>query len=85
MMQIQVVQKYQEMSSRVESLLSEFYQSISFESSQIINEQKIRKLLETDNRLKPYEYYILETFKSKEHILDEDKEQLLANFGGDSS
>lgn len=70
------------MSSRVESLLSEFYQSISFESSQIIeNEQNIRKLLETDNRLKPYEYYILETFKSKEHILDEDKEQLLANFG----
>lgn len=72
--------KYQEMDSRVSNLLSNFFEGISFENSEIIeNEKEIRKLMRNED-MKDYLFYLEEIFESKKHILSEPEEQILASF-----
>lgn len=58
MMQIQVVQNTKRWVLELKVFYLNFIKVFLWKFLGIENEQKIRKLLETDNRLKPYEYYI---------------------------
>lgn len=71
---------YQAMASKAETLISEYQSSISFLEPEILNldKQEILCEMETNNNLKIYKHYIEDLFRTKNHILSLEKEEILA-------
>ena len=70
-------------SQQVNLLLSDWSQVASFVSPEIIGlgEEKVYAFLAKDESLKPHLFNYQKLFRGQTHILDADKEKLLANFG----
>ena len=75
--------KYQSMSARMGALIAKFSSSFSFYNSELLlaDETKLRNYLEEDEALSLYTHEFDRLFKSREHILSEKEEKLLAGAG----
>lgn len=67
--------------------LSKLNQATSFFSPEVISvgEKTILEFCSRDERLKPYTFPMQKLFKQQEHVLSDDNERLLSNFGPLSS
>lgn len=76
------VSKYQEMTQTISIVDSEISQKLSFITPEILGEdyEKIKSLLEEKEELKVYEHYFEDLFRSKDHVLSEDQEKIIASF-----
>ncbi|QWB95847.1 oligoendopeptidase F [Mycoplasmatota bacterium] len=65
-------------------MFSEISQKTSFVSPEFISigKEKIMSFLEKDASLKPYKFGFEKLFLQQSHVLSDDKEKLLSNFGG---
>ena len=72
--------KYQALSDRAMSLVVELSSRTSFIEPEIlaIPEEKLRTFLGQNKELKLYEHYLENLFRMKAHILDAEKERMLA-------
>ncbi|MFW5913876.1 MAG: oligoendopeptidase F [Bacillota bacterium] len=74
-----------ENSARVQTMsgvVSEYQQATAFESPEILNlgEEKVNAFLEKDEALKDFKFPLKKLFHQSQHILDAERESLLANF-----
>lgn len=76
------VSKYQEMTQTISIVDSEISQKLSFITPEILGEdyEKIKSLLEEKEELKVYDHYFEDLFRSKDHVLSEDQEKIIASF-----
>lgn len=75
------VDKYQEMYSKAQNLYSKYDEKSAYIISEYMNnENRIKEFLE-DKDLQKYKHAFSEIFSTKEHILSEKEEALLANLG----
>jgi oligoendopeptidase F len=76
------VSKYQEMTQTISIVDSEISQKLSFITPEILGEdyEKIKSLLEEKEKLKVYDHYFEDLFRSKDHVLSEDQEKIIASF-----
>ena len=76
------VTKYQEMTQTISIVDSEISQKLSFITPEILAEDydKVKALLEEKEDLKPYEHYFEDMFRSKDYVLSEDEEKIIASF-----
>lgn len=71
---------YQQLFGRAQSLMVQISDALSFVEPELlaIPEEKINTFLQEEPKLKLYERYIAEKFRTKEHILSEEMEAVLA-------
>ncbi len=74
---------YQALADRAMSLLVEVSSSISFIEPEILalSREQLNEYMEQNKELKLYEHYLENLFRMKAHILDTDKEKMLAEMG----
>ncbi|MDD4568930.1 MAG: oligoendopeptidase F [Tepidanaerobacteraceae bacterium] len=75
--------KYQALADRAMGLLVEVSSSISFIEPEILSlsKEKLKTFTEQNKELKLYEHYLTNLLRMKEHILDADREKMLAEMG----
>lgn len=75
--------KYQALADRAMGLLVEVSSGISFIEPEILSlsKEELLGFIEQNEDLKPYEHYLADILRMKEHILDGDKEKMLAEMG----
>lgn len=71
---------YQQLAGRAQTLMAELSNALSFIEPELlaIPRETIEAFLKEEPKLKMYERYILEKFRTKEHILSEEMEAVLA-------
>lgn len=76
------VTKYQEMTQTISIVGSELSQELAFITPEILGEdyEKIEELLGEKEELKAYEHYFEDMFRSKDHVLSENEEKILASY-----
>lgn len=64
-------------------MLSELGQKTSFYSPEVISigEEKVMSFIQKDAFLKPYKFQMEKLFLQQKHVLSDDQEQIMANFG----
>jgi oligoendopeptidase F len=74
---------YQALTDRAMGLLVEVSSSISFIEPEILSlsKEELLGFMEQDEDLKLYEHYLTNLLRMKEHILDADREKMLAEMG----
>ncbi|HHV18971.1 MAG TPA: oligoendopeptidase F [Thermoanaerobacterales bacterium] len=74
---------YQALADRAMGLLVEVSSSISFIEPEILSlsKEELLGFMEQDEDLKLYEHYLTNLLRMKEHILDADREKMLAEMG----
>jgi len=72
---------------KVQLLLSKLSQITSYIAPEILSlgEAKVFDFINRDERLKPYKFPYEKLFRSQEHVLDEAREKILANFAATRS
>jgi len=72
--------KYQAMSGKADTLIVAFSSESSFIEPELLEvpETEIKKAISENNELKVYEHYLMDTLRSKEHILPAEQEDILA-------
>ena len=72
---------------KVQLLLSKLSQITSYIAPEILSlgEAKVFDFINRDERLKPYKFPYEKIFRSQEHVLDEAREKILANFAATRS
>jgi len=75
--------KYQALADRALALAVEVSSALSFVEPEIlaISEEKLRSFLQQKDELKLYEHYLSDLMRMKEHVLDSEKEKILAEAG----
>ncbi|HBY20811.1 MAG: oligoendopeptidase F [Clostridiales bacterium GWE2_32_10] len=74
---------YQELSDRVRSLVTKASSESAFIKTELVNltDEKLKKYIKENEKLKLYEYYIEELLRFKPHILNDSEEKLIAMTG----
>lgn len=72
--------EFQALCSRIESFEAEFSSYVSFFEPEILaqDEKTLISLILNDNELKSYEFFFRDIFKSKQHILSKEVEEVLS-------
>jgi len=72
---------YQAMSGKADRLIAEYSSAVSFIEPEIVQvpEEIVKNALDETPGLEIYKHYILDILRSKEHILPEEQENILAN------
>ena len=76
------VSKYQEMTQTTAIVGSELSQKLAFIDPELLayEFEDIKKLLDEKEELKTYEHYFEDIFRSKDHVLSENEEKVIASF-----
>ena len=74
---------YQELSDRVRSLVTKASSESAFIKTELVNltDEKLKKYIKENEKLKLYEYYIKDLLRFKPHILNDSEEKLIAMTG----
>ncbi|MGL4451951.1 MAG: oligoendopeptidase F [Sarcina sp.] len=73
--------EFQALSAKIEGFYAEFLSYISFFEPEILSysQEEILKLIKENEELNPYEFFIRDILKEKEHILTREIEEILAS------
>lgn len=73
---------YQGMSSKADTLVSEYSSAVSFIEPSILkmNENKIFEILNSDKDASVYKHFIKDILRTKEHILPHEQEEIISRF-----